>query len=114
MATPFDMTILRAIYQPEIRSGMSRAEVAAVLPRVLDRVNPKGRGLPRQPRQPDPSLGHRDRGGAVARRAAGRRLAAAAAATQIAAEMRPIDHRLGVSLLTLGRLLLRHGALTET
>ena len=29
MATPFDMTILRALYQPELRSGMTRAEVAA-------------------------------------------------------------------------------------
>ncbi len=108
MATPFDMTILRAIYQPEIHSGMSRAEVAAVLPRVLDRVNPKGRGQPRQPRQPE------SRAWATAIEAAlsrdtprQKRLTAAAQATQIAAEMRPIDHRLGVSLLTLGRLSLR-------
>ena len=76
---------------------------------VLDRVNPQGRGLPRQPRQPESQAwAERDRGGAVARRAArasGWRRRGLA--TQIAAEMRPVDHRLGVSLLTLGRLSLR-------
>ena len=52
MATPFDMTMLRALYQPEFRSGMTREEAAALVPGVLNRVNPKGRGLPRQPRNP--------------------------------------------------------------
>ena len=80
-----------------------------MLPRVLDRINPQGRGLPRQPRQPEfAGLGERDRGGAFARPAAAASgKAAAGLATQIAAEMRPTDHRLGVSLLTLGRLSLR-------
>lgn len=44
--TPFDMLILRAYYAPELRSGMTRAEVARVLPSLLDRINPAGRGLP--------------------------------------------------------------------
>jgi len=33
--TGFDMTILRATYAPELASGMTRAEVAALLPQVL-------------------------------------------------------------------------------
>ena len=69
MATTFDMTILRALYQPELSSGMTRAEAAAVLPRVLDRVNPQGRRLPPRPRHPGvQGLGDGDRGGARPRR----------------------------------------------
>ena len=41
--TGFDMLILRATYAPELRSGMSRPEVAERLPDVLDRINPAGR-----------------------------------------------------------------------
>ncbi len=106
--TPFDMTILRALYQPELRSGMTRAEAAAVLPRVLDRVNPKGRGVPRQPRQPESRVFAEAVEMAQAHDA-GRpeRLAAARRAVQSAEEMRPVDHRLGVALLTLGRMNLR-------
>ncbi len=40
--TGFDMLILRAYYAPELRSGMSRAEVAARLPAILARLNPGG------------------------------------------------------------------------
>lgn len=40
--TGFDMTILRAYYAPELHSGMTRAEVAARLPGILARINPKG------------------------------------------------------------------------
>lgn len=42
--TGFDMLILRATYAPELRSGMSAGEVARILPGVLDRLNPAGRG----------------------------------------------------------------------
>ena len=108
MATPFDMTDPAGDLPARDHSGMSRAEVAAVLPRVLDRVNPKGRGLPRQPRQPESRAWATAIEAALSRDAPRqKRLAAATQATQIAAEMRPIDHRLGVSLLTLGRLSLR-------
>ncbi|RMH49624.1 MAG: DUF2927 domain-containing protein [Alphaproteobacteria bacterium] len=44
--TPFDMLVLRAYYAPELHSGMTRAQVARVLPTILDRINPAGRGLP--------------------------------------------------------------------
>ncbi len=106
--TPFDMTILRALYQPELGSGMTREEVAAALPRVLDRVNPKGRGLLRQPRQPESRVFAEAIETAQAQDAPrNERMAAARRAAQSAGEMRPVDHRLGVALLTLGRMNLR-------
>jgi hypothetical protein len=40
--TGFDMLILRAYYHPALRSGMSRAQVAAALPGILARLNPSG------------------------------------------------------------------------
>jgi hypothetical protein len=42
--TGYDMLILRASYAPELQSGMTKAEVAARLPDVLRRLNPRGRG----------------------------------------------------------------------
>jgi hypothetical protein len=76
---------------------------------VLDRVNPKGRGLPRTARAPESRAWAKAIEAALDRGAPRqRRLDAATLAAQIAAEMRPVDHRLGVSLLTLGRLTLRN------
>jgi len=40
--TSFDMLILRAYYDPALRNGMSRGEVAARLGPVLSRLNPAG------------------------------------------------------------------------
>lgn len=40
--TDFDMLVLKLAYQPELRSGMTRAEVAARLPALLERLNPRG------------------------------------------------------------------------
>ena len=108
MATPFDMLMLRTLYQPEFHSGMTRAEVAAQLPKVLDRLNPQGRGVPRAERAPESKAFATALEIALDRDAShDRRLGAAKLAAQIAAEMRPVDHRLGVALLTLGRLSLR-------
>lgn len=42
--TGFDMLMLRALYAPELRSGMTEAEVAARLPGLLARLNPAGEG----------------------------------------------------------------------
>jgi hypothetical protein len=47
--TSYDMLILRAYYSPELRNGMSRAEVANRLPGILSRLNPAGRSLPSRP-----------------------------------------------------------------
>lgn len=108
MATPFDMLILRTLYQPEIHSGMTRAEVGQRLGKILDRVNPQGRGVPRTARAPESRAFATALETALDRDASHeRRLGAAKLAAQIAAEMRPVDHRLGVALLTLGRLSLR-------
>ena len=108
MATPFDMLMLRTLYQPELRSGMSRGEVTAALPGVLARTNPEGRALPRDWRAPELPAWNEAIEVALSREAPqSTRLAAAVEATRIAAAMRPVDHRLGVSLLTAGRLKLR-------
>jgi hypothetical protein len=40
--TGFDMLMLRASYDPALRSGMTRAEVAAAIPGILARQNPAG------------------------------------------------------------------------
>ena len=42
--TGFDMLMLRAYYAPELASGMTRQQAAAVLPRLLERLNPPGAG----------------------------------------------------------------------
>ena len=47
--TGFDMLVLRAFYAPEIRNGMTRGEVAARLPAVLARLNPRGQRPPGPP-----------------------------------------------------------------
>ncbi|KUJ80816.1 ATP-dependent transcriptional regulator [Ruegeria marisrubri] len=40
--TGFDMLVLRATYAPELHSGMTRPQVAAALPAILRRLNPRG------------------------------------------------------------------------
>ena len=44
--TGFDMMMLRAYYSPELRSGMTRGQVAAKLPAIFARINPRGERLP--------------------------------------------------------------------
>ena len=44
--TSFDMLILRAYYDPNLRNGMSRGEVAARLNQILARLNPAGEARP--------------------------------------------------------------------
>lgn len=107
-ATSFDMLMLRALYQPELRSGMSRDQVAGALSGVLARENPSGRGRTHHRRHPESPAWSSTIEVALSRDGdRSRRLEAAQSATQIAREMQPVDHRLGVSLLTLGRLNLR-------
>lgn len=47
--TGFDMLILRATYAPELQTGMTRDQVAQVIPGVIARLNPSGTDLPVQP-----------------------------------------------------------------
>lgn len=52
--TGFDMLVLRAYYAPELRTGMSKRQVAAVLPGVLARLNPGGEALSPERTAPTP------------------------------------------------------------
>lgn len=103
--TGFDMLILRAFYAPELRSGMTRAQVAARLPAILSRLNPAGdrRGAQFSPATPrawinaiQTALGP----GAGVRQ----RLSAAQQAVRIAQSVGWTDHRRAFSHFALGRL----------
>jgi hypothetical protein len=104
--TGFDMLILRAYYSDAIRSGMTRAEVAAVLPGVLNRLNPRGGGasgvasVGRTPRAwvdaIETALGPGTRDGL--------RVTAAQRAVTIARQANLSDARLAFSYFALGRL----------
>ncbi len=53
--TGFDMLVLRAWHAPELRVGMSRDEVAARLPAILRRLNPRGERIAPPARLAEPS-----------------------------------------------------------
>ncbi|MGH1451690.1 MAG: DUF2927 domain-containing protein [Paracoccaceae bacterium] len=103
--TGYDMLILRLMYAPELRSGMTRRQVAEVLPALLTRMNPAGEGmaprrLPTTPRawvkSIQSALGPGT--GPMERRAAARE------ALSIATVMGWQDHRRAFSLYAMGRL----------
>lgn len=103
--TPFDMLILRTLYDDRLRSGMSRQEVAAQLPGILNRVNPRGRAVAPRRRAPETRAWKSAIEGALdRRRARPARLVSAKRAINMAAIMDPPDHRLGLALLTRGRI----------
>ena len=110
--TGFDMLILRALYAPELHSGMPAQAVEARLPALLARLNPGGEGsgmalLP----PPTPRAWHQaieraiGAGGRAAPKA--RRIEAARQAVAIARRAGLHDGRLALSLLALGRVSLR-------
>ncbi|RVT85181.1 DUF2927 domain-containing protein [Rhodobacteraceae bacterium CCMM004] len=107
--TGFDMLILRITYDPALRSGMTRAEVTAALPRILARLNPDGRA------RADGARGLSSRAWideietALGPRASmTRRRAAAKRAVTLARAANWNDNRLAFSLFALGRLSLGH------
>lgn len=103
--TGFDMLILRAYYDPELQSGMREAEVAARLPRILDRLNPSGRRAGLAFPAPDLATWQSEIGTATTPRTSrARRLAAAERAVEIAKRFGPTDSRLAFSYYILGRL----------
>lgn len=104
--TGFDMIVLRAYYDPTLRNGMTRDQVAQKLPAILARINPRGqslspRHLPATPRAwIDAIQSALGPGTSPAnRRSAARR------ALQIAQQQGWQDHRVGFSHYALGRLL---------
>ncbi|MEM7190195.1 MAG: DUF2927 domain-containing protein, partial [Pseudomonadota bacterium] len=103
--TGFDMLILRATYDPELRNGMTKDEVASVLPGILARLNPRGINVAERPVSKTPrswidaiqtALG-------PGSTQAERRKAADAAAL-IAQQMGWNDHRRAFSHYILGRM----------
>ena len=104
--TGFDMLILRATYDPALRSGMDWDTVAARLPTILSRIHPAGEHAPaRAPVAPTPrswieairsALGRGTKGPA--------QIAQARHALAIARAQGWNDNRLGFSLYALGRV----------
>ena len=103
--TGFDMLMLRAWYAPELEIGMTRAQVAARLPAILNRLNPRGR------RSPGPAPGATPRPWVEAVEAAlgaegamAQRREASAKALEIAREQGWTGPRLALSLMLSARL----------
>ncbi|MEM8823085.1 MAG: DUF2927 domain-containing protein [Pseudomonadota bacterium] len=102
--TAFDMAILRATYDPALRSGMTQEQVAAILPDVLARTNPAGR-------QSDPGAvpeSSSDWKAAIAKAVSPggsdrARLGQASRAVTLAKQAGWTDERLAFSLLAQGR-----------
>lgn len=102
--TGFDMLMLRITYAPELRSGMTREQVAARLPALFARHNPGGE------RPAGPQIPHTTRAWARAigdalspKGNAGRRADGARRALREAQKQGWTDHRLAFSYLLAGR-----------
>ena len=103
--TGFDMMVLRATYAPELRPGMTPAEVGQRVPGIIARLNPGGRGGAKTVRPATPRAWIDAIETALGPRIAkGRRLNAAREAVSIARTQGWHDNRLGFSLCALGRL----------
>ena len=103
--TSFDMLVLRATYAPELRSGLSRAEVAARLPGVLARINPAGAAAPQRPVAPTPRTWISAIEAAISPRSSdGERRAGARRALEIAQSQGWRDNRRAFSHFVLARL----------
>lgn len=104
--TGFDMLILRATYAPQLTTGMTRAQVAALLPAILNRINPRGNARPSVPLQETPrewiSAVETAIGPDVSNQT---RKRAANQAAAIAQRLNWTDHRRAFSHLILGRII---------
>ena len=103
--TGYDMLVLRLIYSPELRSGMTRGQVADRLPALLARLNPVGQSLApmRLNPTPRPFINALQKALGPGSSATERR-AAADAAINIARVMGWQDHRRGFAHYAMGRL----------
>ena len=103
--TGFDMLILRAFYAPELRSGMSRREVAARLPGILSRLNPAGdRVTPRNDSSTPKAWVRAVQTALGPGSGPAQRRAAAETALHIAETVGWTDHRRAFSHYAIGRL----------
>ncbi|MEP4195712.1 MAG: DUF2927 domain-containing protein [Aliishimia sp.] len=103
--TGFDMMVLRAYYDPTLRSGMTRGQVASRLPSILARINPVGENLPgqfttRTPRAWSQAVQTALGPGATTRE----RRAAVTRALEISTAMGWQDHRAAFAHYAAGRL----------
>ena len=105
--TGFDMTVLRAVYAPELQTGMTRAEVGARLPAILARINPAGERTGAGYRRATPD-GWRDQilTALDGRKSRDRRIDAATRAVGLARPLGPRDPHLAYALYLYGRLTL--------
>jgi len=106
--TGFDMMMLRAYYAPELRSGMTRGQVAKRLPAIFARINPQGDTISanfatRTPRAWSKAVQTALGPGADE----AKRKAAAARALEIARTMGWQDNRRAFAHYAKGRILLR-------
>lgn len=104
--TRFDMLILRAYYDPALRSGMTRAEAAARLPAIFARINPAGLAVPSRPAAVTPQAWNTAIQTALVRGPSkGRRIDAAQDALRIATRQGWQDNRRAFSHYAMGRAL---------
>lgn len=104
--TSYDMTILRAYYAPEIRSGMVPQQVAAALPGIFARVNPEGQGMGRSADMPTPKAWKDAIQGALGNKGSARqRRASAATAVRIARQNGWSDQRRAFAHYAMGRVI---------
>ncbi len=105
--TGFDMLVLRAYYDPALRSGMTPQQVADRLPAILARLNPAGQRIAPSPRSPSPRAWIDAVEQALGPNASpNARQAAASRAVEIAQSQGWTDNRMAFSLFALGRLTL--------
>ncbi|MFK7835554.1 MAG: DUF2927 domain-containing protein [Sulfitobacter sp.] len=104
--TGFDMLILRTYYDPALRSGMTRGQVAAALPAILARSNPRGIGRAAQYSTRTPKSWSQAIQSALGRSiSAADRMRAAQEAIRIAAAMGWQDHRRAFAHYAMGRVI---------
>lgn len=104
--TGYDMLILRATYAPELHSGMSKAEVAARLPSILTRLNPRGDSEPSHAISVTPRSWIGDVQIALGPGSSNNaRRSAAASAARTAQDLGWMDHRRAFSHYMLGRMI---------
>ena len=104
--TGFDMMILRAYYDPALRTGMTRTQVADRLPAILARINPRGQGARPQRLAKTPRIWIDAIQTALGPGAnPAQRRAASQEALKVATAMGWTDHRRAFSHYAMGRLL---------